>query len=383
MEENLATAQSGGGDDLRASIAAALDGQTGEPSQDKGPDASFKQYSGYEKLNLERADEPDTSGPTRDEKGRFAAKERAEEEAEPDAEPSEADTETEPDEQEQEQPKTEARPPASWSPREKELFKTLPSDAQAIIARREEEMTRGFTQKTQEFADAKRFFDEARSVIGPYMPMIQAEGGTPMGAIQQLLNTAYVLRTGTPEKKAALLSEIARQYGVDLSTADQSQEQEYVDPQFKALRDEQQRLNAIIAQQQEAQRQAQLHAQQQQRASVAGEIERFAKEHEHYAALEADMAPIVQALRMSDPAKPHSEVLKEAYERALWANPETRALELDRQRREAEAKRMETAKRKAADAAKSAGSVTGAPSGAPSVGPKASLRDEILAAMGG
>ena len=47
-------------------------------------------------------------------------------------------------------------PPNSWSNADKEVFRALPPEAQAVIARRESEQNKAFTQKTQEIADHRK-----------------------------------------------------------------------------------------------------------------------------------------------------------------------------------------------------------------------------------
>ncbi len=83
-----------------------------------------------------------------------------------------------------------------------------------------------------------------------------------------------------------------------------------------------------------------------------------------------------------------AKTLAEAYERAIWANPEIRPLLMQEQADKtsgAAAKKAteEAARQKAADAKRSSGSVTGAPTPgavAPNGGAKASIREELLAA---
>ena len=45
-----------------------------------------------------------------------------------------------------------------------------------------------------------------------------------------------------------------------------------------------------------------------------------------FANVEAEMVPILHQLRASNPGLPQSEALKQEYERACYANPETRAI---------------------------------------------------------
>lgn len=56
-------------------------------------------------------------------------------------------------------------PPSSWSNTEKEVFRTLPPEAQAVIARRESEQNKAFTQKTQEIAEHRKALESTFAEI--------------------------------------------------------------------------------------------------------------------------------------------------------------------------------------------------------------------------
>ena len=147
----------------------------------------------------------------RDESGRFAAKEGSAP-AKPEAAPQEpAKVET--------PPKPAATPsvkaPQSWSTAAKADFDKLPPHIQAEIAKRESDVEKGFTRQDEE----RQFGRSLRDIINPYMPIITAEGGTPQKAVQELLNTAYLLRRGTPEQKVALFRATAQQFGIPLDRA--------------------------------------------------------------------------------------------------------------------------------------------------------------------
>jgi hypothetical protein len=57
-------------------------------------------------------------------------------------------------------------PPNSWSNADKELFRSLPPEAQAVIAKRESDQNRAFTQKTQELAQHRRAVDSTLEALG-------------------------------------------------------------------------------------------------------------------------------------------------------------------------------------------------------------------------
>lgn len=57
-------------------------------------------------------------------------------------------------------------PPNSWSNADKELFRSLPPEAQAVIARRESDQNRAFTQKTQELAQHRKAVESTLEALG-------------------------------------------------------------------------------------------------------------------------------------------------------------------------------------------------------------------------
>lgn len=140
--------------------------------------------------------------------------EPAEKEAEKTSDDGEPVTDAAPQEPEPQEP--EIAPPNSWSGLAKEEWSKLPRQIKEQIAKREDEVHKGFTKQDEE----RSFGKSLKSVIDPYMPIITAEGGTPEGAVKGLLNTAYLLRTGSPQQKAALMHRVIQQYGVDLRLAD-------------------------------------------------------------------------------------------------------------------------------------------------------------------
>jgi len=289
------------------------------------------------------ADEPKADR-ARDETGKFA---KVEEVAEPVAEPV------------VEAPVLEA--PRSWTGPMKEKWATLPPDVQAEITRRENDVHKMVTSSEGEL----RLGRELKDVITPYMPIIQAEGGTPATAVQSLLNTAYQLRTGTPERKAQLIQEIANTYGVDLGHLTQGQQPQdnYVRQLQMEIQNLKQTLNpqAIIGQLQE----------QQETARLMSDIEAFKSNpaNKHFETVKAAMAPLLSSGQAKD--------LQEAYDMACWANPNIRSTLLQTQEAE------KAAKRKAEmDAKKNAAvSVKGSPSAASGNAktPERSLREELAA----
>lgn len=296
------------------------------------------------KQAMETAKDPDKKGRTRDETGKFAK----------------AD-DPQPDLPKEEKPQ--ARVPAAWSAANKSKFGELPDWAQQEINRREEEVHKGFTKWDEE----RQFGKQLKDVISPYMPIIQAEGGTPLTAVQDLLNTAYILRTAPPQQKSQLFHNLARQYGVDLG----QQPGANTDPTVAALQQQVAQLSGYINQTVNQQKQ---HEQE----SITSQIEAFAADPKNI--YFNDVRNVMVGLLQSEAAS----TLQDAYDMAVYARPDIRSSLLATQQQDTEAKRVADKAAKADAARKAGGSVTGSPGiSAPANGsvPNRSLREELQANM--
>lgn len=293
---------------------------------------------------------------TRDESGKFAKKSEETKESATKAKESPV--------QAQEQPSVQKglTPPNSWTPAAKAKWDKLEPDIQQEVLRREGEVEKGFTKLDEDRAAGKAFKD----VIAPYMAHINAEGGTPITAVQSLLNTAHVLRTASPQDKGRMILQLAQQYGADLSV---SQSQHKVDPQLQAI---QQKLANL-----EQQRQSELtQREQQDQATIQGQITAFASDpkHIHFESVKPHMAALLKEGLAKD--------MEDAYEQAVYARPDIRSTVLQSQQTELEAKRVADAKAKADAARKASGSVLGSPGATAPTNPNIAnrtLREDLQA----
>jgi hypothetical protein len=347
-------------DDLRGQLEAAMKAHTEPPEVEtevaevETPEADAKP---------ERA---------RDEKGRFAAKSESDVSTDhPSAEKPNPGADIEiakgqPAAAPEQPEKAEApslAPPNGWSAEAKAKWHELPAEIMAAVQKREQDITK-FTSSRDEHAS---FGKEIYQTVQPYIAQIQAEGGTPATAIRSLLNTAYVLRTGSPEQKRQLLLQTAQQYGVDLGTA---QPQQGVPPGLETI---QQRLDRLERERQEEQN----AAQQRLHAEVQTELEAFAADpkHPHFEVVKGHMSALI--------AQGVAKDLQDAYDQAVWARTDTRATLLAQQRAEEEQKRKAEAKQRAEAARKKSLSITGGPgnTAAESAPEGRSLREELQAQM--
>lgn len=258
---------------------------------------------------------------------------------------------------------TELAPPPNLKPELRAAWEAAPPELRRHILEREAEVHKGFTRMDEE----RTFGKSIRDVITPYAAMIQAEGGTPAGAVQALLNTAYVLRSGTPEQKVAALQQVAQQYRIPLDQVAQFRQQEQVHPMVAQLQQQVQQLT-------QAQQQQHAMREQQEQAEIHSTIATFAAQagHEHFDQVKPHMAALLNAGLATS--------MQDAYEQAVWARPDLRQTVLAAQQQTAAQEVAKQAQARAEAATRAAGSVHGAPGAVvPVAPPDRSLRDELRA----
>jgi hypothetical protein len=332
------------GDDIRASLKAAYSEVMGR--EEAEPPA--------ERATEPAAPEPTTSERTRDDRGRFASGG-----SEAPAEPAPAPATVA--EQAPAEPATgqlEAAPNA-WSTSAKAKWAELPPEVRQFVREREEQVHKEFSRRDSE----REFGREVQRVVSPYEAMIRAEGGTPAAAISSLLNTAYVLRTGSPELKAQALRQIAQQFSVDIQAV--AQPGQDVPPYVMQLQQELQSIKSErLREQQERERQAE--------AQLAQTINAFASDakHTHFETVKPVMAALLQSGAAQD--------LEDAYSMAVWARPDLRTSLTATQQAAANTQPVKTQEAKRKSVASIKGGVGGTPT--PS-NPNRSLREDLAAAF--
>lgn len=264
----------------------------------------------------------------RDSTGKFTAQTapKVETPLETPAETPEVVAETAQPEQVEQQPVIEAKKaPSSWKKEAAEAFNTLPPHVQDEVLRREGDFHKGI-EGFKAAADTGRKFEQA---IAPYMQTIQKLGVSPEIAVSALMKADHTLRYAPPAVKVAEIQRLAQIYGIDLG--------QQIDPNVTAMQ-------TRIYELEQRDQQRELDQQTQTSASLNSEIDRFAAEpgHELFPKVRDHMASLLQGGQAKD--------LQEAYDQAVYANPQTRAEVLAKQQEEA----RKEALRKANDAKKAA-----------------------------
>lgn len=298
-----------------------------------------------------------------------------------------ADTPQEPPEAEATAPVMDiTRPPSSWKPAAKTAWSALPEPVRAEIYRRETDFLHG-QKSMRETADFGR---EVKQTIEPYRMLIEAEGGTPTKAIGDLLKTAALFRVGAPQQKLQALFQLDQQFNAGLSQFIQSEIARHsgqaglTEPQPQTGGQPQvpftdPRVDQIL---QSLQAQERQRSQEQERVSSSA-VDAFIAEkdadgepaHPFVDNVLEDMSARIAAIRGQNPAMEHASALKRAYDEAVWANPETRAVLLAAQQAQVN-QPAETQRR--VEAARRASGVNVPKRGAiPATGPKQSLDETI------
>ncbi len=311
--------------------------------------------------------EPKTAPKSRDADGKFKAapaddKAPAKDAQTRQAKPARVDAPAEraaPDHAADGQPQRDVnRPPSSWKPAAREKFGALDPAIKAEIHRREQDFQTGQAQLLPDATLGKNI----RQVIEPYRMLIEAEGGTPERAVADLFRTAAIFRTGSMQQKYQAVAQIAQQFGLDLRVfsprpngAPNPNPQPAPNPQFRDPR-----VDQLLHQQQQERAQA---AQREQQITEST-VERWMNEADaegnpkrpYLNDVINEMAVLVPQLMQADPSLTHSAALDAAYDRAIWAHPETRTLLAQKQQTELDAKRRTDNQARVRDARR-AGSV--------------------------
>lgn len=245
-------------------------------------------------------------------------------------------------------------PPPTWRKESHAHWNALPEAVREEIHKREQDMFRGLeTYKT-----AASLGQGLHKVLQPYIPVMQQHNVDPMQQIGNLMQAHYTLAMGTPEQKLQFFAKIAGDYGIDISNGDfRLAAHPSSDPQVAALLEKISSLESRVSGLHEGKV-------KEVQASIASEIEAFAKDPKHVYFDEV-MDSMERLIRNGQ-----ANNLSEAYEQAVWLNPVTRGKEVARQATEkaaadAKAAADHAAKAKRANAAnlRSSSSSASAPGG--------------------
>ena len=321
-------------DDRREMLEAALD-QAEEGTLEAPIKKEIKVND--DPIQTENASEESSSEETRDEKGRFKAKETS----------TDQDSAEEPDlvGEANDVPDEEIKRPTTWKKEYVDVWNKMqegkPLDKAEFAKfaeyanQRESEYKKGVSAYKAE-ADNARQLTEA---IGPYVPELQAQGIHPVTWINNLGRAHMVLSKAPYDQKVQMFHRLAQDYGIQLNQyAVQMPEQAYVDPY------QQQLMQQLQATQQQVQQLSAIR-EQEENARLSNEISRVSSDKErfpHFEMVREDMAQLLERGLAPN--------LETAYAKAVRMNDEAYKLEQDKLLRSANtqaSKAQQVAKAKA------------------------------------
>lgn len=190
-----------------------------------------------------------------------------------------------------------------------------------------------------------------QAAVAPFQAYLASKGIAPVQAVRVLLAAEHQLSTGTPERKAQILAQLAKDYGVEIDALYGLEDVEPVSPELAQIQQRIGGIERLIA----GERQ-QANAQVQQKAEA--QVTVFAEKKDAQGTL---LRPHLEEVRAAmgrmieqDPKL----TLEQAYENAVWSEPALREQAL--------------AKRRAAPATK------GSKPGQKKPAKEPTLRDELL-----
>lgn len=202
--------------------------------------------------------------------------------------------------------------PKAWAKETHEIWAKLPPEAQAQIELREKQILDGLEQ----YKGDAGYGRQLREVTQPYRALLTAQGVEEPRAVQMLLNGHYKLSTGTPAERGAYLMLLAKNYGADVGAMTAAvADAPKVDPAVAELRDQVGKLTQSLTSRDQA-------VLTETRAKVAKEVEAFSTDPKniYFDECADDIALLIKG----------GHTLQDAYDRAVYANPVTRAKELAR-----------------------------------------------------
>jgi hypothetical protein len=259
--------------------------------------------------------------PARDDAGKFASRNPVEQSAPEGTDPA-AQVADQTAETVVEQAKPAIDAPISWSAEQKAKWATLPPDVQTYVAQRERESHEAISRAGQQL----KAYEPIGQVIQQYAHVFQKSGLQPHDGIARLMAVHEMLEA---DPRSAM-EKIGKAYGVELQGPAPQSDNPYDDKIARLERIIEQHESKLTAQERN-QLAAERAREDANNAALAREIEDFAKDKPHFEAVRGIMAGLMSSGAAND--------LKEAYERAVYADPTIRQSMIADEQSKAEAKR--------------------------------------------
>lgn len=228
--------------------------------------------------------------------------------------------------------------PAHWAKEDREIFQSLDKDGRKFLLKQHKFMESSYTKKMQALTEDQKIAESFKKTITPYESYLNQLQINPTEAFEKLIATEMRLRMASPKEKAAIIHNLAKDYGAEF---DPYAEPEQVDEKTQAIYDELNRQKAYIMRWEQ-------QRQEQEKHSLESQINAFAStkdennklKYPHFETLRKDMGVLMNAGK--------ADTLEEAYEAALLLNKDLRHEYLLKQSRADDDRKRASASKKAA-----------------------------------
>jgi hypothetical protein len=200
----------------------------------------------------------------------------------------------------------------------KEHWEKAPAELQQAFAQRDADYEKGITSYKQRDAEARAITEQ----FAPYEWILRNENSTPAQAIGPLLQTAALLRTGTPQQKSQAVAQMIQQFQIPLEQVAAyfgGEAPPQQDSHYNQLAQQVQQLTAHITQ-------SQYESQKQNENRALSVIQQFAGDpaNAHFEAVQDRMLSLLQAPQVLGDISHMSEreKLQIAYDTAVRLDPQ-------------------------------------------------------------
>jgi hypothetical protein len=235
-----------------------------------------------------------------------------------------------------------AKPPSTWTPSDREKWAELPEWAKSTILNREKQAAQALTRHDEDRVHGRKLQELATS----FQAFIPA-GNTASQVAEKMLQAHARMAMASPAEKTELLLQLGQEYGADLSLFRQSDTQappDNINPQFQALF---QKVGTLEQQLELSRR----DREQQEQQVVLNSLRAFEADtkNEFFNDVRVTMGQFIQS--------GVAETLQDAYDKAVWANPQLREILQGRERQ----KQSQESQKKTLIAKNASSSVIGSP----------------------
>lgn len=206
---------------------------------------------------------------------------------------------------------TTSQAPNTWKKEVATEWGNLPEVVRQEILRREEDVHKGI----EGYRTAANLGDTFYNTAKDFVPDIQARGIQPLEMVKSFFEIEKVLARGSNDEKVNVLQRLANEYGIVL---DGNGSYTFQDDSVMELK---QQLQALTARENERV----ALSETEKKSKISNEINTFASDpaNVHFDTVADDMAVLIRANS--------SMSLKDAYNKAVWMNDKTRAIEVAKQ----------------------------------------------------